>query len=110
MKDYPVGSDVRQRAFMTVAAPQPSLLVLRQPFAGLALGFGDLAGGQQARLSLDSAQTLLQPLVARRIGIRLSVSARLDDAGTKLVALGKRFPGLPNVNERDPIVTLAPAI
>ena len=84
--------------------------MLFHPFTGQALGLGDLVGGQQTKLSLDSARTLLQPLVARRIGIRLSVSARLDDAGTKLVALGKRFPGLPNVNERDPIVTLALAI
>ncbi len=81
--------------------------MLRHPFAGHALGLGDLVGGQQTKLSLDSAQTLLQPLIARGIGIRLPVSGRLDDAGTKLVALGKRFPGLPNVTQRDPIVTLA---
>ena len=88
--------------------PDPSSpLMLFHPFAGHALGLGDLIGGQQIKLSLDSTQTLLQPLVVRRIGTRLSVSARLDDAGTKLVALGQRFPGLPNVNQRDPIVTLA---
>ncbi len=84
--------------------------MLRHPFAGQALGLGDLVGSQQARLSLDSAQTLLQPFAARRIGIKLSVSARLDKAGTKFVALGQRFPALPNVNQRDPIVTLALAI
>ena len=84
--------------------------MLFHPFTGQALGLGDLVGGQQTKLSLDSAQTLLQPFAARRIGIKLSVSARLDKAGNKFVALGQRFPALPNVNQRDPIVTLALAI
>ena len=51
MRIGPFWSDARQRASAGVSGgsnPQTSLLVLRHPFAGHALGLGDLIGGQFA--------------------------------------------------------------